>query len=256
MLPMQAFCEDTPNLLTDPFSIQLGTFLVNSDTKVRFDGTAGQGTPVDLSHTFGKGDETRIRLDGYWRFAEKHKIRVMAFDYSRSKSKTISQDIEWGGEIIPVDAKVDSKSTFAIYELAYEYAFLRRENYEVSGSFGLHYADWKTSLGWTNTETSQRISKEASVGAPLPVFGLRGTWKLPHNLGIDVSGQFFSLTYGDYSGDLQDYRAALVWQPNKWLGIGAGFDRFKVNVDVKTTKFNGNLNWAYQGPMIFYSASF
>ena len=254
--PLPALSEDAPDLLNDPFAIQLGTYLVNQDTKIRFDGTSGQGTPVDLSHTFGKGDESRIRLDGQWRFAEKHKVRFLAFDYSRDKSSTISEQIDWGDVTFPIDAKVDYKSSFSIYELAYEYAFLRRENYEVSGSFGLHYADFAVSLAMTDPETTQRISEEGSVGAPLPVFGLRGTWKLPHNLGIDVSGQFFSLTYGDYSGDLQDYRASLHWQPKKWLGVGVGFDRFKVNLDAKTDKFSGNLNWTYQGPMIFYSASF
>jgi len=255
-LPALSESEDASDVLNDPFAIELGTYLVAADTTVRVDGTAGQGTPVDLNHTFGSGDVSRIRFDGQWRFAEKHKLRALIFDYSRSQSKTISEDIEFGGETFPIDARVTAESKFSIYELGYEYAFLRRENYEVSGSFGLHYADFKLSLSATNPETSQRISREASVGAPLPVFGLRGTWKLPHNLAIDLSGQFFSLTYGDYSGDVQDYRAVLVWQPKKWLGAGIGYDRFKVNVDVNTDKFDGNLNWTYQGPMIFYRASF
>ena len=256
---MPAFCEDVPSVLTDPFSIQLGTFLVSQDTTIRFDGTAGeQGTPVDLNRTLGKGDETRVRVDGYWRFgdSQRHKVRGLIFDYSRSKSKTITEEINWGGEIYPIDAKVDFKSSFSIYELAYEYSFLRRENYELAASIGLHYADFKLSLAATNPETSAKISKEASVGAPLPVIGLRGTWALPHNLSIDASGQFFALSIDQYDGNLQDYRAVLTWQPKKWLGIGLGFDRFKVDVTVHGNKFDGNMNWAYQGPMIFYSASF
>jgi hypothetical protein len=263
LLPITAFCEDAPDVLTDSFSIQLGTFLVAQDTTIRFDGSAGeQGTPIDLNRTIGKGDQSRIRLDAFWRFgdSQRHKVRAMVFDYSRNTSRTISEEIDYGGVIYPIDAKVDFRNSFSIYELAYEYSFLRRENYELSASFGVHYANFKLRLSATETdpETSEivRLSSEGSVGAPLPVFGLRGTWALPHDLSIDASGQFFALSIDQYDGNLQDYRALLNWQPKKWLGVGIGYDYFKVDVTVNGDKFDGQMNWTYHGPMIFYSASF
>ena len=48
----------------------------------------------------------------------------------------------------------------------------------------------------------------------------------------------------------------LTWQPKPWVGVGIGYNSFKVDVDVEKDRFNGSLDWTYNGPMIFYSASF
>ncbi len=46
------------------------------------------------------------------------------------------------------------------------------------------------------------------------------------------------------------------WQPKKWLGLGVGYNHFGVNVDVGKDSFSGSLDWAYEGPVIQYNASF
>jgi hypothetical protein len=261
LLPITASCEDSPGELGDAFHISLGTFVVNTDTKLRLDGNAGeQGRPIDWEKNFGEGDVNRFRVDGYWRFAERHKLRALVFSSSRGGSRTFDEDISWGGETFPATATIDGKVKFSIYELAYEYAFMRRENYELAASIGLHYADYKASLSATATSTGgaadRRIERSGSVGAPLPVLGLRGTWLLSQTFSIDASGQFFALTYGDFDGNLQDYRLLLNWQPKSWLGLGIGYDYFSFNVNVDSSNFRGKMDWAYDGPMIFYSASF
>ena len=263
LLPLSALCDDPPNVLSDALYIAVGTFVVNTDTTLRLDGDAGeQGKPIDWEKNFGEGDVNRFRLDGYWRFADRHKVRAMVFSSSRSGSRTLADDIEWGGETFQTNATINGKVKFSIYELAYEYAFMRRENYEVAASFGLHYADYEATLEGTATATGTggpvtgRREKSGSVGAPLPVFGLRGTWLLGQTFSIDLSGQFFSLTYGDIEGDIQDYRLLLNWQPKSWLGLGIGYDHFAVDVDVSSDNFRGKMNWAYDGPMIFYGVSF
>ena len=166
------------------------------------------------------------------------------------------------GETFQANTTIDGEIEFSIYELAYEYAFMRGESYEVAGSIGLHYADFDATLGafvtsaGTGGTAERRIEQTGSVGAPLPVFGLRGTWLLSRAFSIDLSGQYFELTYGDVDGNIQDYRLLLNWQPKRWLGLGVGYDRFAVDVDVDASNFKGTLDWTYQGPMIFYSVAF
>jgi hypothetical protein len=261
LLPVAAFCEDAPGVLKDTFHLELGTFIVNTDTTLRLDGEAGeQGTQIDWEKNFGEGDVYRFRLDGYWRFGERHKLRALVFSSSRSGSRTFDDDISWGGETFPASATIEGKVKFSIYELAYEYAFMRRESYELAASIGVHYTDYRVSLATTVTgdggAIDRHIEKAGSVGAPLPVIGVRGTWLLSPTFSIDASGQFFSLTYGDIEGNLQDYRVVLNWQPKSWGGVGVGYDHFSVNVDVDSNNFSGKMNWAYHGPMIFYSVSF
>jgi hypothetical protein len=255
-----AFADEAPNLLTDSFSLGLGTFIVGTDTKVRLDGNTGGGDQVDWENTFGGGDVTRFRLDGSWRFADRHQLRFLWFSAGRSDQATLEEDIEWGGEIFPVTAKVKGEFNFDIYELAYEYAFLRRDSYELTGTIGLHYTELSLALSAKASASGGTLTgdirEEGSVGAPLPVIGLRGLWSLPHNLWLNATAQYFALSIDEYDGSLQDYKLMLTWQPKKWLGLGIGYNRFAVDVDVDKTDFAGSLDWSYDGPMIQYSAVF
>ena len=255
-----AFADESPSLLTDPFQVALGTFVITSEPTIQLKGDTSNGDKVDFDEALGGGDSQRIRLDSHWRFAERHKVKLIAFDMSRDNSKTFDRDIEWGGDVYPVGAKVDSEFSFTVIEAAYEYAFWRRDNYELDASFGLHYTDLSSSLkakveasGGTLTED---ISNSASVAAPLPVIGLRGIWDLSHNFWLDATAQFFALSIDEYDGNLQDYRVLVTWQPKTWLGVGLGYNRFSIDVDVDASNFNGSLDWTYSGPMLFYSASF
>ena len=255
-----ALADDAPNVLTDAFQLSLGSFIVSTDTEVRLDGDAGEGTNVRWEEEFGRGDVTRFRIDGQWRFADRHKARFLWFNSSRSDSTTLEEEIEWGGEIYPVDAKVRSQFDFDVYELAYEYAFLRRETYELSGTIGLHYTDLSLELAakasTSNGTLTADIREKASVGAPLPVIGLRGVWNLPYNLWLDAFAQYFALSLDEYDGSLTDYKIMLTWQPKKWVGLGIGYNQFSVDVDVDKTDFRGSLDWSYKGPMIQYSVVF
>lgn len=252
--------DEAPNVLEDPWYLALGSYIVDTDTEVTLNGDTQDGTDIDWENTFGSGDVTRFRVDGQWRFAERHKARFMWFSSSRSKSTTLDEDINWGDETFPVSAKVDAEFNFDIYELAYEYSFLRRDTYELNGTFGLHYTELSLSLAAKASASGGTlqgdIKEEGSVGAPLPVIGIRGLWQLPHHFWIDAQAQFFAISIDEYDGNLQDYKIMVNWQPKKWLGFGLGYNQFSVDVDVDSDKFNGSLDWTYSGPMLSYSAVF
>lgn len=260
-LSVPVFAGEVPSPLDARFALSFGTYLVDSDTDVTLDGKLREaGTPIDWERTFGDGSLTRFRFDGQWRFAERHKMRALWFNSSRSNSRTIDQEIDWGGETFPVNAKVKGDLDYDIYELAYEYAFWRRETFELSASIGAYYASFDLSLSATVNDPGaggqREVRSDGSLDAPLPALGLRGQWVLPYDLSLDVSGQWFTVSIDDYSGDLQNYRATLTWQPRTWLGIGLGYDWFSANVDADKERFRGTLDWTFRGPMIYYSAAF
>jgi hypothetical protein len=257
-----AMADEAPNLLTDPFNLAIGTFILSSDIEARLDGESGRGTTVDWERTLGDdADQTQFRIDGFWRFADRHKVRMLWFSNTTSNKRTLDEEIDWGDATYPVDAEIKSEFSFDIYELAYEYAFLRRDNYELSGTIGLHWAtlsaELKGEASFVGGEpVSGTVRSEGSVDLPLPVIGLRGLWSLSHGFWIDASAQFFALSIDEYDGSLQDYRVAVLWQPKRWLGVGVGYNQFSVDVDVEQDRFEGNIDWTYKGPILFYSASF
>jgi len=257
-----ALADEAPNLLTDSFQVALGTFIITSEPTVQLNGEASTGDKVDFDEQLGGGDSQRFRLDSHWRFGDtgRHKVKLIGFSMSRDNSRTIDEEIEWGGDVYPVNAKVDAEFKFSVIEAAYEYAFWKRDNYEINGSIGLHYTSMDASLkakasssGGTLTAD---IDNSASVDVPLPVIGLRGMWNLTHNFWIDAKAQFFALSIDEYDGNLQDYNVMVTWQPKKWIGIGLGYNHFAVDVDVHADRLDGSLDWTYQGPMLSYSAVF
>lgn len=244
--------------LTDRFSLSAGTFLVTTGTKVRLDSDAGlvTGSEIDVERDLGVGDRDSGRVDGYWRFAERHKIRLMYFDTSRSASRQTSRDIVFGDTTYPVNIDVETRFSTTVAEVAYEYAFLRRDTYELAGSVGVHNIRFDLGLSATSGGASASRDESAHVDGPLPVVGLHGVWRLGEKFHLDAQAQFFSLNVGAYDGHLEDYNVSLVWMPLKHLGIGAGYNDFVTRVDVDASRFNGRLRWHYGGARLFATMSF
>ena len=151
------------------------------------------------------------------------------------------------------------ESKFNIVELAYEYAFMRRDNFELTGTAGIHYTDLSLSLKGQALDQgggTREVKKEGSVAVPLPVFGGHFLWRMGGDFWLDTSAQWFALSIDQYDGSVWDLKLDALWQPNKWVGIGVGYNSFKIDVNANTDKFDGKLNWEYTGPRIFYNIYF
>ncbi|NDY96959.1 hypothetical protein [Wenzhouxiangella limi] len=260
VLVLPATAGAGPNLLTDPFQLSLGTFILDVDPSVRLDGETQTGTDVDWKRAFGLGDAARFRVDGAWRFSDRHKLRASWFSDSRDRTASFDREVAWGDETFAVDAEVRGSLDFDIYQLGYEYSFQQTSRYELTASAGLHVTDIRAALAASAAvDASAQGAFSSDIGkatAPLPVLGLAGLWSLPGNFWLNARGEYFYLALGDYEGRIQNYRVALTWQPRTWLGLGLSYDYSSLEIDIDRTAFTGKLDWTYRGPMLFYSASF
>jgi hypothetical protein len=245
------------------FIVDIGAFLMSTDTRVRVDGetTGSRGTDVDYDDTFGLHDSDRFRAEAFWRIGERHAIRGMYFKSDRSATRRISREINFGDQTFPLGASVTAGSDLTIAQLSYDYAFLRRDAYELAGSAGLHVMDLGLNLSATitgnNGSVSRVIAEDASTTAPLPVVGLCGVWRLPHNFYLGAQAQYFYISLDPYSGSLADLKADLVWQATDHFGIGVGYNDFRFRFDIEDNgKFNGRLRWNYGGALVFASFMF
>ncbi|HSN72947.1 MAG TPA: hypothetical protein VLT59_15630 [Steroidobacteraceae bacterium] len=253
--------DDAPPL-DDRFSVQLGGFLVSTDTTLRVDGSAGdEGTEFDWEGKTGTGDNDRFRVDALWRITPRHHLRAMYFDNNQRGERALEEEIEFQGEIYPVGARLEAEHQFEVLQLAYEYAFLRRENYEVAASIGIHNVDMSFRLAAELTVDGEPLAggsldESASTSGPLPVIGLRGIWRFADKWYLDAHGQFFALEIDEYDGELIDAQASIMWQTFRNVGFGIGYNYFDVRVDVDGNRFDGRLEWEYSGLMLFARASF
>lgn len=241
------------------FNLSLGVFLIGTDTTLRVDG-ASRGTEINLENDFGFQSQDRFRVDGYWRFAKRHKLRFLYFGSRSESSRTIADTIEFRGTTFPVDAVVHAEFDTNIAELAYEYAFVRRSNFELAGTVGLHNLNVSTRLTAQATSNvgagGADLSSKAEGDGPLPVIGLRAIWALSDHFYFDAQAQFFALKFDNYDGNLQDYKVSFTWQPLRNVGVGVGYNNFATRLDVDQAQFDGRLKFSYDGALGFVTVAF
>jgi hypothetical protein len=235
------------------FSLSLGVFFTDRNNTTRVDGTGMDGTPVDLEEDLGLDrSDSVFRIDGYYRFNTKHRLDFSVFDLSRTASKDIEEEIDWNDTIFPIDTTVNSDFDLTIYKIAYTWSFMRRDKGFLGLTAGLYIADFGTRL------EAEEIGalESASLTAPLPVIGLRGQYDFTEKLSFRASAEIFALEYEEYSGSLYDIYAGLDYQFFKHVAIGIGFNAVELNVGVTKDKFNGDIDWRYDGGLLFFKFDF
>jgi hypothetical protein len=251
------------NPLESKVIVDAGWFFMSTDMRVRVDGETSEavGSDVDYDDTFGIGDFDRFRLEGSWRISARHLVRAMYFENNRSAARSLERDVEFGGETFPIGVTVNARSDLTVAQLSYEYAFLRRDSYELAGSIGVHYVDMGLGLDATvaaqGGSASRSLNEDAATQAPLPVLGLRGLWQLPYNFYVTGQVQYFYLEFDPYSGSLIDLKASLVWQLTDHVGIGIAYNDFGFSFDIEDrSDFDGRLRWDYGGTIAFATFMF
>jgi len=253
LVAMPAAAEQSGKM-DDRFSVSLGAFIADRDTRTRLDGDIpDSGTEVDLEGTLGfDKSDTVFRIDGYYRFNQKHRIDFSAFDLSRTASKQIDEEFIWDGEVYPVNVLVNAALDLKIYKLAYTWSFMHRENWYLGASVGLYVADIGTSI---SADSGGQFSSRGTT-APLPVLGLKGQYEFSEKWSFRGSAEFFAFDYGDYSGNLYDLYAGVDYKFSTHVAVGLGINSVRLDVGVEKTNFNGNLDWEYNGGLLFFKFDF
>ncbi len=90
--------------------------------------SAPVGTYVDFHNTLGGANSaTVVRLDGLYRFNERHGLAFGWYDLKFTGSRTLEMDIVWGGQTHAVGVNVDSQLKFETYKLNYQYSLFHNE---------------------------------------------------------------------------------------------------------------------------------
>jgi len=262
---------DSPaeELLKTRFNVDVGTFVVASNLNGSLRGSANTTDQnVNFDKQFGtNADQTRWRGTVLWRITQRQGLRFGYFNNDIRRTRPIDGNLEWGDYTFVAGSQVTAEQKFRVYELDYEFVFLRRDNYEVAASAGIHYDDLTLTLSGNASltvdtpmgpveQTQSFTTKRSSVPLPLPLLGLRGDWAVSDHVYLDASGQVFKLSYQGIDGYWSDLRVGAAWMFNRHFGIGIGYDRFATHVDLNKGSFNGRLNVGYQGGLIYVKGGF
>jgi hypothetical protein len=240
-------------LLNDSFRFSLGGFRAESTTEARLS-TASGGTGVDVNFEDMLGLD-KIRLIGeaslYWRFTERWRVDLGYWNLNRHGTRTLEQDVNWGGNTYPIGTTVDSKYRISDLRAAVGYSFFRRPDKELGFGFGLHRAGIETSLDAAGIGATNQ-----NVTAPLPFLMLYGNFALTDTWALSLRSDWLSLSYDKYSGGIRATAVDFVYQPFAHWAFGFGVHSLTVKLDVNNPTSQLQTRLVFQGPAAFASFSY
>lgn len=195
---------------------------------------------IDTDNTLGLKEETNVfRLDGYYRFNEKHSIDFSYFRVKSNGERTTNREFDWNDYTIGANASVQSYFNMSVYKLNYGYSFYHNEKVELMLTAGLHMTSIDLGLSAQGTITDNNGNVIASLNnesesttLPLPVFGFKGEYTIINDaLFVSFKTEVFALKFEDYSGSLATNTLQFDYRFYKGYGIGIGYNVNNIKVE-------------------------
>jgi hypothetical protein len=236
----------------DRSAIHGGAYFANFDTKLRLSPGEGQsGTIVDAESDFGL-DESSANLFFHadYRFRPRHRIDFAFYDLSRDGIKVIERDIEFGDVTFPVGATVVSKFDYRVAKLTYSYSLLQNQKVDLAVATGIYAAFYD----YRSTDTETGATEGTDGWAPVPVFGLRGSFLINPRWTANAYLEYFQIDNSDADVTYIDTTISLEYSLRKNTGVGFGFNLVNVHGEDKGSDDAGDFD--YDGLLLYLFYNF
>jgi len=260
-VPAQAQHEYEP--LFDKFNFQVEGSWVNISSEIRLDSpTLGEGTTLNFEDFGLAADKTIPTLAFQWQISKRHRVGVRWQNIDRSSSAIVDDDIQWGDEIIPVDATLNLDFNVTQFFVDYAYYPWVKERWAAGFGLGFRWMDLKTTLAWESAGAAGEGTSEAKGAGPLPYLYfeyrrlLSDHWRFMTGLG------WLSVKVGDIDGTQWVGHAGIEYLAGKRWSFGAAFNLATIDVDWAGIELedgnlvNGAVNWDIQDVSIFARVRF
>ena len=208
----------------------------------------GVGTSVDFTNTLGGDTSTdAIRLDGLYRFNDRHAVGLSWYRVGLSGEKSLNQDVLINDQIISAGATTQTGLSFNTYRLLYNYSFYRNDKVELGLSPGLYMM--KTNFNFAGQGTINGTPGTGTVvneqlTLPLPSIGFIANYNITPKLQFQSRYDFFYLTINDYTGSMFELYAGLEYRLHQHFAMGAAYDRLTAELTESGGK-GFNVNFGY-----------
>lgn len=214
----------------------------------------GLGPAVDFTNTLGGRSSTdAFRIDGLYRFNERHAVGLSWYRVGLSGNKTVNQEIQIGDNVVSAGAATQTGLSFNTYRLLYNYSFYRSDKAELGVSPGLYIMKTNFNFaaqGTINGNASNTALVNEQVTLPLPSIGFVMNYNITPRFQFQNRYDFFYLTINDYSGAMFEFYAGLEYRLFKHFAMGAAYDRLQAGLRGDgdkgfTVNFSYNLAYVY-----------
>lgn len=249
----------------EKFSVSLGAYRPNFTTSLAIGTATGRGGTISGEDDLRLDkDMTIFRLDGFWRFADKHRLNFGYYSLNRDTTATLGRNLgpinlpnQGVSDTILAGTNVRAEATWEMYVLSYGYSFYKTNTVELAAIAGLNVARIGTKITGTLNTLSNGVLVNAVAGnnsdvtAPLPVLGVSGDWAFADRWRLKGHIGGFKAKIADVDATVTDFALGTEYRMFKHFGVGAGYTYLKLNADITKPEYNGNANWKTGGWQIF-----
>ena len=237
------------------FKLDIGAFITERSTDFRIDSkTLGSGTTINAEDDLGlRKNKDVLRTDLAVRLADNHRLILTYYDLSREARRVTDKVIQYGELVLPAGSELNSQFDLEIIKAGYTYSMINSKQTEVGISAGVFVQRYETSIELTANNT---IRDTANVTAPLPVIGMRASWKFNQLWQVRGGVDVFMLDYDEYKGRLTDVILALEHNTFENIGFGLAYNSTHFKLEADASNFQGEVNLDYGGLMLYTQVYF
>ncbi len=234
----------------DKYMIRLSAYYVDrASTSFLILDSNGLGARVSFDKDLG-GDTTDsdARIDGYYRFNDRHRLEFGRFAVDRDGVTTLTGGLKIGDEEFFFDETIISNIKYTITKVGYAYSFYHSPEVEMTLVAGLNITDYE--ISYRNDDST--TSGASGVTAPLPLFGLQMTYAFSPKWSVHYLSEVFYIDIEDtLKGTLLN--SELVWEYKafKNFAIGAGTTRVSTDFDVDDDDWQGSFSDSHRGYLLY-----
>ena len=267
-----AAADDMIGFGKETFQVNLGWYRPNFTTSVS---ASASGSPVPPANVSGESDlglDKSLsvgRLDGYWRFADRHRLFFGYYNLDRSTTATLNKNIgpinipsQGVNDTILAGSNIKAEADWNVYVLGYGYSLYKTDTVEVAGKFGFNVAKIGTSITGTLNTLNNGVLNGATAGtngnvaAPLPVLAVSGDWALNERWRLRGSLGGFKAKVSDVKASVTDATVAAEYRLFRNFGVGAGYSLLRISGDINKSSYSSSVDWRTGGLVIYGSLVF
>jgi hypothetical protein len=226
--------------LFDVFNFKFEGSWVSLTTKIRLDSELlGKGTTISFEDDLDLPDKEIVpSLSFEWQAGRRHRLGVRWQDINRGSATQMLEEIEWGGEIIPVDANITLDFDIRTLAIDYTYYPWAKRRWAAGLGLGFRVLGLKTVLA----EEGVDLEEQVDGTAPLPYVNFeyrrifRERWRLKAQLG------WFEVKIGDIKGGQYIGRLAGEYITSRRWGFGAALNYSNIDVDWENIEVPGEID--------------
>src|SRR5947208_1379220 len=257
LIASAATAQESP--LFPRVSVTGGRYGGRFTTDIRLDPDAtGEGTRVGFERDLGLApSESLQRFALEWRPLDRHELAGSYFSSSRRGFQQIDRSFTFRNNVYPVNALVTTAFDLKVWTATYTYWARRsaRDGFGITlGAAGLSL---DASVIAQRADLTVTASQTAKTDVPVALAGVQGRVALSDRLLAEASvATLPRVTISGYTGRALTGGARLEFRALRWLGVGAAYNYFRLNVDVARPDLRGSIDLTMRGPEGFVRLAF